>query len=233
VVVFGGWAIGRLGWAEPEPSLPALRRLLRLARVRLPLVVVSIGAYLSWWAVMLYLSGVSGMVGGWLWSSAVLSSAGLVAWAGLRPLPRARQVVTVITVMAGAGIGYVMAAAGDMSPDRLASAIKRVEVPETWTLLDEDRSLSPICLDSCSSASRTYLAPGDVTSVGRQTAASLRGAGYRSSSVYRADEDLDGVRGRVSISAWVSTTESRSVAEGGLRPLPPGHVSVTFWAQTH
>lgn len=48
VAVFGGWAIGRLGWAEPEPSLPALRRLLRLAQVRLPLVLVSIGAYLAW-----------------------------------------------------------------------------------------------------------------------------------------------------------------------------------------
>lgn len=133
--------------------------------------------------------------------------------------------------MAGTGIGYGMAAAGDMSPDRLASAINRVEVPETWTLQDEDRSLSPTCFSSCSSASRTYLAPGDVTSVRRQTVTSLRDAGYRSSSTYRADEDL--VRGRVSISAWVSTTESRSVAEGGLRPLPPGHVSVTLWAQTH
>lgn len=120
LAVSGGWALGRLGWAEPGASVPALRRLSQRAWVRLPLVGVAIGLYLAVFAVLLYLGGVNGMVGGWLWSSAVLGGAGLLAWAALRQLPRARPVVTVITVVVGTGIGCVMAASSEMSPDRLA-----------------------------------------------------------------------------------------------------------------
>lgn len=142
LAVSGGWALGRLGWAEPGASVPALRRLSQRAWVRLPLVGVAIGLYLAVFAVLLYLGGVNGMVGGWLWSSAVLGGAGLLAWAALRPLPRARRVVTVITVVVGTGIGCVMAASSEMSPDRLASAMERV-VPTTWSLEDEERTLNP------------------------------------------------------------------------------------------
>ncbi len=237
LAVSGGWALGRLGWAEPGASVPALRRLSQRAWVRLPLVGVAIGLYLAVFAVLLYLGGVNGMVGGWLWSSAVLGGAGLLAWAALRPLPRARPVVTVVV---GSGIGCVMAASSEMSPDRLASAMERV-VPTTWSLEDEERTLNPLCFFTCSSASRSYLA-GDPGSVRRQTITRLRRAGYRprTGSGIGLDEAVDpGTgfavrRGRVLLSGRVSNDESCSVDTGDSRfPPPPGQVCVQLSAETH
>ena len=241
LAVSGGWALGRLGWAEPGASVPALRRLSQRSWVRLPLVGVAVGAYLAVFAVLLYLGGVNGMVGGWLWSSAVLGGAGLLAWAALRPLPRARPVVTVITVVVGTGIGCVMAASSEMSPDRLASAMERV-VPTTWSLEDEERTLNPLCFFTCSSASRSYLAPGDPGSVRRQTITRLRRAGYRprTGSGIGLDEEVDpgkgfaARRGRVLLSGRVSNDESCSVDTGDSRfPPPPGQVCVQLSAETH
>jgi hypothetical protein len=203
----------RKRWGEPAETAPS-------AKDRLRLLATAAAAGGAAFVVMvgLWVTGVAGSEGGWVWSALAVAAAAVGAgWFTLGPR-RGRMAVMAVLAIASAAAGMWLAATVGLGHGRLWAAMDEVFPQATVSGRDAEAG-NAICFDECPSVSRAWVVASSTEEAQASVAEALQGAGYDVGSwgpaVPSGGNQVEGDRGRVRVVVRVREQQPLREASAG------------------
>ena len=209
-------------------TLPVRLRLLRMGCIAVPTSAAMVYAF--------FVSGVGGLPGGWLWASAITTSAATaVGWFGFGA-HRGRTAITAVLAVGGLAFGIWISQESVLSSERLPVEMDSISVPSSFDRVGDVHGGSCTCLDECSYYERRWVAVGSPEDVQATLTDILTKEGFilESWGPKRAQRnviEVHGHRGRLGVAARIDP--SRTEGDGEYISLPPGQVGVSLTIETY
>jgi hypothetical protein len=175
------------------------------------------------------LTDVGGYRGGWAWAAMLFGTTGaLTGWFGWGDGAGRPAVVTVL-VVGGITFGLLLAEGPPYSAPRIKAQLDRIEAPEGFVKVGDERTGYGGCIGGCPAVARRWLVAGTLELAQRRITAALAAGGFeldgwehREKYGGYSDEHAEGRRGKLRVTAI-----ARNTASGGTPVVPENHVLVT------